>query len=169
MENTYMRTVSKSLVTLSMVLGLSGAVYAQATPSVAKPKEPTADVAKPKAASDVAKPKQASTPKAATDKPAAVSGENATPAAKSPKHEHATHAVPHAAADKTNKLDKAESTDAKKIETSAPKASPSVSEHKPVVKSESNKPVAKPDSTTPMKHVAKSAEKTPVETAKPAK
>lgn len=73
-----MRTVSKSLITMSMCLGLSGAVYAQATPNVAKPVAPTAEAAKQKPAVN-------HVVKESKDKPAAISGESATPAVKSPK------------------------------------------------------------------------------------
>jgi hypothetical protein len=178
-----MRTVSKSLITLSMCLGLSGAVYAQATPTAVKPS--TAETAKSKpAAANVTK-----------DQPAAISGVSANPALKSPKHEHAAR-VAKPAVEKSNKT---ETPDAKKLETAQAKETKS-NVSKPVsVKKQAasaNKQPAsmsKPESTIkqpesaskpesmvrqpatatsnvhkPMKHEAsKAAEKT--EAAKPAK
>jgi hypothetical protein len=102
-----MRTVSKSLITLSMCLGLSGAVYAQATPTAVKP-SPTAETAK-------AKPAGSSVTK---NKSAAVSGESATPAVKSPKREHAARVTPKPAVEKSAKP---ESPDAKKLDSTKAK------------------------------------------------
>jgi len=141
-----MHTVSKSLLTLSICLSLSGAVYAQTAPSAAKPA----------AATEPAKAKPASTT------PAAVSGETASQAVKA-KHEHA-HAAPKPALDKAAKP---ESVDAKKLETSPVKENKSV-----VTKPEAKKAAepakqiehaAAPNVHKPMKHESK-----PVETGKPA-
>jgi hypothetical protein len=112
-----MRTVSKSLLTLSICLGLSGAVYAQSTPSPSKP-TPAAEATKAKpAAAETAKVK----PVAKADsknKPAAVSGES-MPATKPAKHEHAAHSQKPA----VEKNTKVESPDAKKLESSTTKES----------------------------------------------
>ena len=157
-----MHTVSKSLLTLSICLGLSGAVYAQTAPSTAKPAT-TTEPAK-------AKPAATTLVKAVKEKPAAVSGESASPAPKA-KHEH-THAAaaPKPAIDKTTKL---ESADAKKLETNAVKDSKNVA-----AKPEANKAAepAKPAEHTAaasnvhksMKHEAKPSEK-PAESTKTVK
>lgn len=132
-----MRTVSKCLIMLSMCLGLSGVVYAQATPSAVKPStatetaKPKPSAVKPSTATETAKP-NAVTPKPSTEtakakpagsnvtkeKSAAVSGESATPAVKAPKHEHAARVTRKPAVEKSNKP---ESPDAKKLENTQAK------------------------------------------------
>lgn len=154
-----MHTVSKSLLTLSMCLSLSGAVYAQTAPSTAKPA----------AATEAAKTKPASaTPvNAVKEKPAAVSGEIASPAVKA-KHEHA-HATP-APKPAIDKPAKVESADAKKLETNT------VKEPKHVAAKPEAKPAAEPAKAEPskpvahkaVKHEVKPSEK-PVESVKTAK
>lgn len=145
MENTHMRTVSKTLLSLSICLGLSGAVYAQTAPET-----------KPAPASSAAtKSKTPSVAKTEKDKPAAVSDASKTPM----KHEHANHAAKPA-----GKADKVENTDAKKVEASKVEAKPEVkSEAKPEAKKvEHKKAASKP-------HEAPSAASTPVESPKPVK
>jgi hypothetical protein len=93
---------------------MSGAVYAQSTPSVQKPVAPTAEMAK-------AKPAPNHVAKDSKDKPAAVSGANATPVVKSPKHEHAARVAKPAVVKPT----KSETPDAKKLETTPSKESKS--------------------------------------------
>jgi hypothetical protein len=113
-----MRTVSKSLITLSMCLGLSGAVYAQSTPSAVKPS--TTETAKKPAAVSGTNGANVSKngPTAVKEKPAAISGTSATPAVKAPKHEHAARVSPKPAVEKANKT---ESPDAKKLENTQAK------------------------------------------------
>jgi hypothetical protein len=137
-ENTFMRTVSKSLLTLSICLGLSGAVYAQSTPSTSKP-TPAGEATKAKpAVPETAKVKPVAKADS-KDKPAAVSGEN-TPATKTPKHEHATHAQK-PAVEKSNT--KAESPDAKKLDSSTAKESKKPAKH------EGTKAASKPADKAP--------------------
>jgi hypothetical protein len=144
---------------------MSGAVYAQGTSSVAKPAAPTAETAKQKpAVNHVAKESK--------DKPAAVSGESATPAVKSPKHEHAARVAPKSAVEKSTK---SETPDAKKLETT-PVQEPKSDLSKPAVKKpadSANKAEKTSDKASTehktMKHEAsKSAEKSP-EASKPVK
>jgi hypothetical protein len=144
-----MRTVPKSLLTLSMCLGLSGVVYAQATPTAVKPSTATEATKVKPAAPNVTK-----------DKSAAVSGESATPAVKSPKHEHAARVTPKPAVEKSNKP---ESPDAKKLESTQVKEAKS-NVAKPESATKSN--VAKPESAT-KSNVAKPEPVTKSNVAKP--
>lgn len=162
-----MRTVPKSLLTLSICLGMSGAVYAQGTSTVTKPAAPAAETVKQKpAVNHVAKESK--------DKPAAVSGESATPAVKPTKHEHAARVAPKPAIEKSTK---SETPDAKKLETT-PVQQPKSDVSKPAVKKpaeSANKASEKASDKASTEHKAmkheasKSAEKVSPEASKPMK
>jgi hypothetical protein len=147
-----MRTVSKTLVSLSICLGLSGAVYAQSTPE-AKPAPASSAVAKSKTPSVVKTPKE---------KPAAVSDASKTPM----KHERANHVAKPETAAKSNMLDKSETPAAKKVEPTKVDNHELKAEGKKI---EHKKSVSKPQEQSAVSKPAATPSSASVEGSKPAK